>query len=171
MNREPGTRPAGARIPRPRRAGQRWAGVLGILASVTCAGSMILASIGAGGAAAAGMASMTGSGPGAPGGALGALMRAGPWLMAVSVPLVTVAFALSRRPATAIPALLAGAILYAGMYAQHDTAVMNASIAAGYLGWTALALWARPRRTRATPGPAAVSSPPPPETHLPDTKE
>jgi hypothetical protein len=79
---------------------------------------MILAAAGVGSAAAAtGMAAMTASGPGAPRGVLGALVRAGPWLTPVSVALVTAAFALTRRPVTAIPALLAGAVLGAGMYA------------------------------------------------------
>lgn len=172
MNRSHDARPVAARSPRAQRRGRRCAGMLGILASVTCAGSMILASVGVGGAtAAASMASMT-AGPAAPGGAIGALTRAGPWLMAVSVPLVTVAFAMSRRPLAAIPALLAGAVLYAGMYAQHNTAVMDASIAAGYLAWAALTLWVRPRRDKAAADrPVAVSGTPPANTHLPDAKE
>jgi hypothetical protein len=51
--------------------------------------------------------------------------------------LVTSAFALTRRPVTAVPALAAGAVAYAGMYAQPSPAVMYASIAAGYLTWAA----------------------------------
>jgi len=39
---------------------------------------------------------------------------------------------------TAVPALLAGAVLYAGRYAQPDLAVMYASIAIGYAVWVAL---------------------------------
>jgi hypothetical protein len=54
---------------------------------------------------------------------------------------VTAAFALTRRPVTAIPALVAGAVLYAGMYAQNSPPVMYASIAVGYLTWAALPLW------------------------------
>ena len=127
----------------PRRAARCSAGALGVVGSAACAASMILAAVGVGGAAAATrMAGMTGTGPGAPSGALGALVRAGPWLMLTSVALVTAALALTRRPVTALPALLAGAVLYAGMYAQHSLPVMYASIAAGYLGWAALALWA-----------------------------
>ena len=103
---------------------------------------MILAAAGAGGATAAtSMAGMTRAGPAAPGGALGVLVRIGPWLILASALLVAAAFALTRRPVTAIPALLAGAVLYAGMYAQPSLTVMYASIAAGYLAWAALALW------------------------------
>ena len=132
--------PASARI--PRRAGRWPAGALGVLGSVACAASMILAAAGAGGAAAAAsMAGMTSAGPAAPGGALGVLVPTGPWLMLASALLVAAAFALTRRPVTAIPALLAGAVLYAGMYAQPNLPVMYASIAAGYLAWAALALW------------------------------
>lgn len=70
--------------------------------------------------------------------------------MPASVALVTAAFAFTRRPAAAIPALLAGAVLDAGMYAQRNLAVMYASIAAGYLAWAALALWAARARQDAT---------------------
>ncbi len=141
-----------ASAPAPRRAARCSAGALGVLGSVACAASMILAAVGVGGAAAAaGMAGMTGTGPGAPGGALGALVRAGPWLMLASALLVTAAFALTGRPVTALPALLAGAVLYAGMYAQHSLPVMYASIAAGYLGWAALTLWTLRGRPNAIP--------------------
>ena len=133
-------------------AGRRSVCTLGVLGSVACTASMILAAVGVGGATAAtsmaGMAGMTGPGPGAPGGMLGALVRAGPWLMVASALLVAAAFALTRRPVTAIPALLTGALLYAGMYAQSSLPVMYASIAVGYLTWAALALWA----VRGSPG-------------------
>jgi hypothetical protein len=56
---------------------------------------------------------------------------------------VTAAFALTRRPLTAVPAVLAGAVAYAGMYAQSSQAVMYASIAAGYLTWAGLMLQMR----------------------------
>jgi len=116
---------------------------------MACTASMIAAAVGVGGAAAAtSMAGMTSTGPGHPGGVLGVLVRIGPWLIVASVLLVTSAFALTRRPATAIPALLAGAVLYAGMYAQNSLAVRYASIGAGYLTWAALALLA----VRATHG-------------------
>jgi len=50
--------------------------------------------------------------------------------------------------------VLAGAVLYAGMYAQTSPAVMYAAIGVGYAAWAALYLWVRsppvsrpPRRT------------------------
>src|SRR5262249_18832369 len=99
--------PASARI--PRRAGRCSSGALGVLGSVACAASMILPAVRTGGPTAApGMAGMPSAGPAAPGGALGVLVRIGPWLMLASALLVTAAFALTRRPVTAIPALLAG---------------------------------------------------------------
>ena len=127
-----------------RRAACSSAGVLGLLGSVACAVSMLLVAAGvAGSAAATSMAAMTGTGTGTPGGALGGLVRIGPWLMLASVLLVTAAFALTRRPVTAVPAVLAGAVLYAGMYAQASLPVMYASIAVGYTAWAALLLRVR----------------------------
>lgn len=141
---------ATARLAPPRRGvlGRYSAGALGVLGSLTCAASIILAAVGVGsGTVATSMAGMTGTGPSAPRGTLGALVRAGPLLMLVSGLLVAAAFALSRPPVTAIPALLAGAVLYAGMYAQPSLPVMYARIAVGYLTWAILALWIiRPRR-------------------------
>jgi hypothetical protein len=126
-----------------RHAGRWSAGAVGVLGSMACTASMIAAAVGVGGAAAAtSMTGMTGmTGTGRLGGVLGVLVRIGPWLIVASVLLVTAAFALSRRPVTAIPALAAGAVLYAGMYAQNSLLVMYASIAVGYLTWAALALW------------------------------
>ena len=132
------------RAPPLRPAGRRSAGVLGLVGTTACGASMVLVALGVGtSAAATGMAAMAGTGPGAPHGALGVLLRIGPWLLVVSVLLVTAAFGLTRRPATAILALLAGALLYAGMYAQPNVAVMYAAIAVGYTAWGALYLWVR----------------------------
>lgn len=147
----------------PRYTGRWSAGALGVLGSMACTASMIAAAVGVRGAAAAtsmaGMTGMTAPGSGHPGGALGALVRIGPWLIVASALLVTAAFALTRRPRAAIPALVAGAVLYAGMYAQNSLPVMYASIAVGYLTWAALALWtARPRHN-----PAAQRTPRPPQ--------
>ena len=133
-----------------------------MLGSAACTASMIAAAVGVGGAAAAtGMTGMTATGSGHPGGALGALVRIGPWLIVVSVLLVAAAFALTYRPVTAIPALVAGAVLYAGMYAQNSLPVMYASIAIGYLTWAALALWAarNPAAQATPPAPAAAPRP------------
>jgi hypothetical protein len=172
MSRRPEARQGPASGLAVRRAARRCAGLLGVLGSAACSASMILTVVGVGGAAAAtGMAAMTGGGPGAPGGAPGALVRAGPWLTPPSVLLVTAA-ALTRRPLTAVLAFLAGAVLDAGMYAQHNLAVMYASIAVGYLTWAALALRASPSRHKALPGatPQAVGGPPAGKKR-PDTRE
>ena len=143
-----------------RRAGRTWAGALGTAGSVACGVSMILIAAGvSASAAAAGMAAMSGTGAGAPHGVLGVLLRAGPWLLVVSVLLVTAAFALTRRPAAAIPALLAGAVLYAGMYRQASLPVMYASIAVGYTAWIALYLRVRRGHHRPAPGPRTGKAP------------
>jgi hypothetical protein len=107
---------------------------------MACSVSMSAAAVGVGGATtAAGMAGM--AGPGHTTEMLSVLARIGPWLMVASVLLVAGGFALSRRRVTAVPALVAGAVLYAGMYAQSGLPVMYASIAVGYLTWAALLLW------------------------------
>jgi hypothetical protein len=76
-------------------------------------------------------------------GLLGVLLRIGPGLLIASVLLITAGFALSRRPRAAVPALLAGALLSWGMYAQPSLTLMYASIAVGYTAWAALYLWVR----------------------------
>ncbi len=120
------------------------AGAAGGLGSLACAISMILAGLGAGASAAsAGMAGMNQPGS-TPHGLLGLLRRAGPALLIASIVLVTVALAL-RRPAAAVPALLAGAVLYAGMYSQSNAALMYTAIALGYTAWAGLFLWTRKR--------------------------
>jgi hypothetical protein len=82
---------------------------------------------------------------------LGILVTIGPELLVVSVLLVTVSLALRRRIA-AIPALVAGALLYWGMYAQGSDALMYATIAVGYAIWAATYAWTRlrPRVSEAT---------------------
>lgn len=142
-----------------RRRGKSWAGGLGVAGSTACVASMVSVGVGVGvgvgaAATATGMAAMSGTGPDAPGGALGVLLRPGPVLLVVSVVLVTAAFVLSRRPVAAVPALLAGGVLYAVVYAQPDLTVMYLGIAAGYLVWAGLYRWvrtARPHRPRTPP--------------------
>lgn len=134
-----------------RYTGRTSAGALGVAGSVVCGASMVLVGVGVGvSAGATGMAAMSGTGVGAPNGVLGVLLRIGPWLLVVSVLLVTATFGTTRRPATALLALLAGVVLYAGMYLQPNLVVMYVSIAIGYAAWGALYLWVR----RARPGPA-----------------
>jgi hypothetical protein len=131
-----------------RGTGRGVAAMLGAAGSLACGVSMILLAAGIGASATAtGMSSMTRHT--AAHGLLGTLARIGPGLLAASVLLVTVAFALTHRPLAAAPALLAGAVLYIGMYAQTSQAVMFVSIAAGYLTWLVLFLWVR-RDHRAT---------------------
>lgn len=121
---------------------------------------MVLVAVGIGtSAAATGMAAMSGTGPDAPHGVLGMLLRIGPWLLVCSVLLVTAAFGLTRRPATAILALLAGALLYIGMYAQPHLTVMYAAIAVGYTAWAALYLWVRRAHPRTARTPRAAQPP------------
>jgi hypothetical protein len=104
---------------------------------------MALAALGiAGATTATGMAGMDQAAPASPG-VLATLLQIGPWLLGISVLLVTVSFALGPRRWAAIPALLAGAVLYAGMYTQTNLVVMYASIAIGYIAWLALYLWSR----------------------------
>jgi hypothetical protein len=82
---------------------------------------------------------------GTPGALLHLLQRITPGLLIVSIVLIGCAFAL-RRPVAVIPALLAGAVLYASVHIQADQAVMYAGMAVGYGTWIVLYLWTRPRK-------------------------
>lgn len=96
------------------------------------------------------------------GGVLGVLVRTGPELLVVSVLLVTVSLALRRRAAAA-PALLAGALLYWGMYAQASVGLMYTTMAVAYLVWALSYAWTRrraaPRRPDGTDGGRPERSP------------
>jgi hypothetical protein len=136
-----GTRRGAPAVARSCRAVAAAAGAAGSLA---CGASMLLAAAGASvSAAATGMTAMPGTGGAPRHGLLGVLVRTGPWLLIASALLITAAFALSRRPRAAVPGLLAGALLYWGMYAQPSLTLMYLSIAVGYTGWAALYLWVR----------------------------
>lgn len=133
----------GGRTLRTRTACTRAADAAGLTGALVCGSSMVLAGLGVGtSTTAGGTVGMTGmdraSGP--THGLLGLLVRVGPGLLIASAVLIAVAFAL-RRPGAAVPALLAGAVLYAGMYAQPNRTVMYLTIAVGYAGWAALYLW------------------------------
>lgn len=128
----------------------RWAaaaGALGAVGSVTCAGSMaailVTAGVGAAGASTS-MAAMAGSTRHLTG-FLGAMNTAGPAILVVSMVLVAVSFAL-RRPLAGAVVLLAGGVLYWGMYGQTSIAVMYVSLAIGFAVWVATYFWSR--RTR-----------------------
>lgn len=146
------------------------AGVTGTCGSLACIASMVLPLIGlAGAGVAAGVqatgGSMAGMGPAPtstsaaisaastasshPGGVLGVLVTVGPELLVVSILLVSLSLALRRRVAAA-PALVAGALLYWGMYAQPSDSVMYATIAFGYVIWAATYAWTRVQRPRSS---------------------
>ena len=120
--------------------------VVGIGGSILCSISMVAAAVGlfasSGAVAAKGagssMAGMSGTGPGStpshgpgwPGTLWVFLIRFGPEILIVSIIILTIAVALRRREA-AIPALLGGVILYAGMYAQPILAWMYVAMVVG----------------------------------------
>ncbi len=145
--------------------------VAGGFGALACSVSMTLAALGLLGTAAAASGSMVGmggmgagnSGELASSGPSGSLVRfliqAGPPLLIISVAAITVSIGLRRRAAV-IPALLAGAVMYAGMYLQSGVLVMDASIALGLIGWISLYIWTRrwhqPRlRPEGSEGPTA----------------
>lgn len=115
----------------------------------------ILVALGAGASTAVGMADMDHSSAGSHGtfgDLLHLLHRIAPGLLAVSVVLIAGAFAL-RRPIAAIPALLAGVVLYVSMHVQSDPTVMYTGMVVAYGTWIGLYLWTRrtgPARTPET---------------------
>jgi hypothetical protein len=124
---------------------------------------MTLAAVGIIGTAAAtsgSVAGMQGMGSGSSGqtassGLFGSLIRflvqVGPPLLIISVAAITVSLGLRRRAAV-IPAVLAGAVMYAGMYLQSEVPLMYASIALGLILWTSLYVWTQRRQPRTRPG-------------------
>lgn len=126
------------------------AGVLGALICwFTCCLPPILVALGAGVSTSAGMAGMGHARTlgGTPGSIVDLLNRFTPGLLIASIVLITGAFAL-RRPAAAIPALLAGVAVYVSVHAQPDPVVMYAGMAVGYGTWIGLYIWTRPGRSR-----------------------
>ena len=139
--------------------------VAGGMGAVACSLSMTLAALGIIGTAAAASGSMANMGSGSSGqtassGLIGSLIRflllVGPPLLIISVAAITVSLGLWRRAAV-IPALLAGAVMYAGMYLQSEIALMYASIALGLIAYASLYVWPQRRqpRTNGTEGQAA----------------
>ncbi len=121
---------------------------------MACSVSMTLAALGIIGTAAAASRSMANMGSGSSGqtassGLFGSLIRflvqVGPPLLIISVAAITVSLGLRRRAAV-IPSLLAGAVMYAGMYLQSGVPLMYASIALGLVVWTSLYIWTQRRR-------------------------
>ncbi len=131
--------------------------VAGGFGAVACSVSMTLAALGLVGTAAAASGSMAdmermGSGSSGQTGSSGLfsslvrfLVQVGPPLLIISVALVTVSLSMRRRAAI-IPAVLAGAVMYAGMYLQSSVRSMYASIPLGLSVWTSVYFWTRRRR-------------------------
>jgi hypothetical protein len=120
---------------------------------------MTLAALGIIGTAAAASGSMANMGSGssdqtASSGLFGSLIRflvqVGPPLLIISVVAITVSIGLRWRAAV-IPAVLAGAVMYAGMYIQSAVPLMYASIALGLIAWTSLYVWTQRRQPRLRP--------------------
>ncbi len=137
--------------------------VAGGFGAVACSVSMTLAALGIIGTAATASGSMVGmggmsagnSGQPASSGPLGIpirfLVQVGPPLLIISVAAITVSLGLRRRAAM-IPAILAGALIYAGMYLQSGVPLMYASIALGLIVWTSLYFWTQRQRRPLEPG-------------------
>ncbi len=131
--------------------------VAGGLGAVACSVSMTLAAlgiIGTGAAASGSLAGMEGMGAGNSGqpassGPVSSLIRflvqVGPPLLIISVAAISVSLGMRRRSAI-IPAILAGALMYAGMYLQSGAPLMYAAIALGLVVWTSLYIWTQRRR-------------------------
>jgi hypothetical protein len=132
--------------------------VAGGIGAVACSLSMTLAAVGIIGTAAAASGSMAGMegsrGQTASSGRFGSLIRflvqVGPPLLIISVVAITVSLGLRRRPAV-IPAVLAGAVMYSGMYLQSGVPFMYASIALALIVWTSLYAWTQRGQPRLRP--------------------
>ncbi|SRR6266852_4752182 len=136
--------------------------VAGGFGAVACSVSMTLAALGVIGTAAAASGSMAGmegmrsgnSVQTASSGPIGSLVRflvqVGPPLLIISVAAISVSLGMRRRAAV-IPALLAGAVMFEGMYLQSGVPLMYAAIALGLIGWTSLYIWTQRRRLPGQP--------------------
>ncbi len=88
-----------------------------------------------------GMSPRTKAAAGWPGRILAFLLQQGRAIFLISTGALVLSLA-SRRAAAVVPALLAGAILYWGMYGQERLSVMYGAMVAGMLMWVVLYLWA-----------------------------
>lgn len=121
------------------------AGVAALVGAATCSVTMVLAVVASVGAAAAGAGAMSGmSGTGSSGvqqpGLLGVLVQAGPAILLASVVVMIVAVALRARIAV-LPVLVAGGLLFGGMYLQSSAIVMYGAIVLGLATWLAVIVW------------------------------
>lgn len=133
--------------------GQAVIGIVGVLGTLACISAMVLAAIGIAGVGASAVgagASMAGMSTGSQGQAtsgqatsiLAFLLQAGPTILPVSIGAFTLSLAI-RQWAAAIPVLLAGGVIYWGMYGQQRLTVMYVTMVLGLLGWAAVFLWVR----------------------------
>ena len=133
-------------------ARDRGLGALGLVGGLLCSVSMVTASVGlvaAAGASVGAMAGMSGTGHAAPSSATSAPIRVvvgfliswGPLILIVSIAAMCLAL-WTRLKAAAVGALLAGTLLYWGMYGQANVAVMYATIAIGMVAWLSAYIWA-----------------------------
>lgn len=140
------------------RIGQTAIGIAGVLGTLACIGAMVLAAVGVVGVGASvvgASTTMAGMSMGSQGqvtsgqspGILAFLLQAGPTILPISVGAFTLSLAI-RRWVAAIPVLLAGVVIYWGMYGQQSLSVMYVTIVLGLFCWTVVFLWVRglPRR-------------------------
>ena len=73
------------------------------------------------------------------------LIQVGPPLLIFSVAAISVALGIRRRAAV-IPGLVAGVVMYAGMYLQSGAPAMYAAIAFGLIAWISLYIWTERRQ-------------------------
>ncbi len=136
------------------------AAALGFLGSVACSAAMVLALGGLLGvttaASAGGMASMSNSTSSPPDGssvpsalvrALIFLIQAGPAILVLSTAVLALAVGL-RRWGGVVPVVVAGLVLYWGMYLQGTRLVMFATIVVGIAALAAAYIWSTRPTTR-----------------------
>lgn len=134
---------------RLRRPSGQMLGALGIFGSLTCSAAMTAAAFGIGGAAVGAMGSMAAmsdaAGRATTTGPIDAvvafLVWAGPAILLLSL-IAMGAATLTRRRAAAGLVLVAGVVLFWGMYLQPALSVMFVSIAAGLAALLAANAWA-----------------------------
>jgi len=134
------------------------AAALGFLGSVACSAAMVLALaglLGASAVSAGGMAGMSNSTASATDGssvpstlvrAFIFLLQSGPAILVLSTAVLALAVGL-RRWVGVVPVVLAGLVLYWGMYLQGTRLVMYAAIVVGMAGLAAAYIWST-RRTK-----------------------
>lgn len=139
-------RPDGPTVEGP-RFGAWTAGAIGLLGGGLCSAAMTIAALGLAGAGAAGVGGAAGKDsrgsmaePASPiDAATQFLILWGPVILVGSIILVALyAAAVRRSPWPVLVAVIAGAVLYWGMYLQPALGVMFGAMAAGLMAWVAL---------------------------------